>query len=298
MGSSTIRAQDAAQGEEQVEGHTSPAVRESLRQALARRIAESRQQDAFRFDEAALAEHVLTQLMAPGESGLTGPEALEGLRVPELRLTFACAQGDARAVAVFEQRYVVALVGERLGRVRLAAHEVEEVRQKLREDLLVDRGSGPRILQYTGRGDLAGFVRVSAIRIALKLVQKRERAGTHADDELDRITTERDPELAFVKDAYRPAFSAAFREAVEHLEGRERLLLRQQLVDGLSIDALGTLYGVHRSTVARWLVTAREHLLQGTREAFAAKLAVPAQELESLFGVLHSRLDLSLRSVL
>lgn len=253
--------------------------------------------EGFRVVPAAFGEHVLGLIVAPGESGVAATDVLTGLRLDELFLTFACGQGDPRALAVFERAYVRPLVGERLGRIRLAAHEVEEVRQKLREDLLVDLGTGCRILQYSGRGDLNGFVRVSAMRIALKLVQKRDHASND-DDALDRISLERDPELAFVKDAYRPAFSAAFRAAIEGLEGRERLLLRQQVVDGLSIDALGTLYGVHRSTVARWLVTVRENLLAATRAAFAAKMAVQPHELESLFGLLHSRLDLSLRNVL
>lgn len=283
MGSNTIRAQDA---------------RESVRQALARILAQARPREAFAIDPAAFEQHVLGRVVAPAESGVAGPEVLDGLHVDELQLAFACACACPRALAAFEARFVQALVGERLGRVRLAPHEVEEVRQQLREDLLLDRGQGARILQYSGRGELAGFVRVSAIRIALKLASRRDRPGTHDDAELDGLSLERDPELAFVKDAYRPAFSAAFRDAIERLDGRERLLLRQQVVDGLSIDALGTLYGVHRSTVARWLVTARENLLALVRSAFASRLAVPAPELESLFGLLHSRLDLSLRSVL
>lgn len=288
MGSNTIRAQGSIPGE-------------NVREALARHIAEIVAREPFRVEQnllAAFGEHVLARAMEPHDSGITAVDVLlSGLRLDELWLTFACGQGDPRALSAFEQRYVRALVTGRIGRIRLAAHEVEEVRQKLREDLLVDHGGGCRILQYSGRGDLAGFVRVSALRIALKLVQKRDRS-TDDDAALDRISLERDPELAFVKDAYRPAFSAAFREAILALEGRERLLLRQQIVDGLSIDALGTLYGVHRSTVARWLVAARESLLANTRAAFAAKLAVQPQELESLFGLLHSRLDMSLRNVL
>ncbi len=283
MSSNTIRAQD---------------TRESIRQALTRRVDEARPEWAFRLDETAFAEHVLSQLLTPNESGMTGAEAIHGSRIAELGLAFACAAADPQALAAFEARYVQALVGERLGRVRLAPFEVEEVRQQLREDLLMDRGAGARILQYSGRGDLAGFVRVSAIRIALKLVQRRNRSGRHDDAALEHLSLEQDPELEFVKGAYRPAFSAAFREAIDALDARTRLLLRQHVVDGLSIDALGMLYGVHRSTAARWLSSARETLLAQVRVAFSAQLSVPACELESLLGLLHSRLDMSLRSVL
>jgi len=296
MGSSTIRAQGSHPPDSRPT--SAEAAGAGLRAEIAAAVARGPYaSEGFRVDTASFCDHVMAVTVAPGTSGVTDAESLVGLRLDELYLTFGCGQGDARALGVFERSFVRPIVTERIGRIRLAAHEVEEVRQKLREDLLVDVGSGCRILQYSGRGDLAGFVRVSALRIALKLVQKRERPGND-DAALDRISLERDPELAFVKDAYRPAFSAAFRAAIEGLEGRERLLLRQQVVDGLSIDALGTLYGVHRSTVARWLVTARENLLVATRAAFAAKMAVQPAELESLFGLLHSRLDLSLRNVL
>lgn len=271
---------------------------EGVRAALARRVAELALREPYRVEQAVFVEHVLARVMADHDSGITDAEGLlAGVHLPELLLTYACSTGEPRALAAFEQRYVQVLLTERIGRVRLAAHEVEEVRQKLREDLLIDRGQGCRIAQYSGRGDLAGFVRVSALRIALKLVQKRDPAQAD-DDAMDRISLERDPELAFVKETYRPAFSQAFREGIAALEGRERLLLRQQVVDGLSIDALGTLYGVHRSTVARWLVAARESLLAKTRAAFASKLALKPQELDSLLELLHSRLDLSLRNVL
>ena len=48
-------------------------------------------------------------------------------------------------------------------------------------------------------------------------------------------------------------------EAFAALESRERNLLRYALGDGLSVDAIGTLYRVHRATAARWGRPGRPH---------------------------------------
>src|SRR5437667_270564 len=61
---------------------------------------------------------------------------------------------------------------------------------------------------------------------------------------------------------FRGALAASFRQ----LAPRERALLRLHFVNGLNIEAIGTAYGVHRATVARWLVAIRRDLLDQTRE--------------------------------
>jgi RNA polymerase sigma-70 factor (ECF subfamily) len=70
------------------------------------------------------------------------------------------------------------------------------------------------------------------------------------------------------------------------------------VVDGLSIDALGEIYGVHRATAARWIAKIREDLLARTREAFSARAKVGRAEFESLLRLARSQLDVSLRRVL
>jgi RNA polymerase sigma-70 factor (ECF subfamily) len=103
-----------------------------------------------------------------------------------------------------------------------------------------------------------------------------------------------DPELAYMKATYRAAFKAAFQEALESLQGRERTLLKQQIVDGLGIDELGALYDVHRATAARWVAAAREKLLVRTRRTFMLRARISSDECESIMRMVRSQLDVSL----
>jgi RNA polymerase sigma-70 factor (ECF subfamily) len=115
---------------------------------------------------------------------------------------------------------------------------------------------------------------------------------------ISRAVAEGSVELDFVKEAYRPAFKEAFHEALASLDEKERLLLKQHAVDGLGIDALGELYGVHRATAARWVAKVREAVLDRTRVAFEKRMNVGRAEFESLLRLARSQLDLSLKRVL
>ena len=82
------------------------------------------------------------------------------------------------------------------------------------------------------------------------------------------------------------------------LEPRARTILRYAFVDRLSVDALGSLYDVHRATAARWLRAAHEALGQRTRELLIERLGVTSEELASVLALIQSSLDVSLERLL
>lgn len=212
-------------------------------------------------------------------------------------LASECARGEPRAIASFETRLMPQIVGA-VRRLKLGTGELDMALQRVRTDILVsapDRPAG--ITRYAGRGELSAWLRVSAVRAAMKLSRGRGREASLEDDQLgERISgASEDPELEYMKALYRPHFKAAFREALGELEPKERSLLKQSLLDGLSIDALAGLHQVHRATAARWVAAARERLVDTTRARFQAKVRVSARECESIFRVLGSQLDITLR---
>src|SRR5439155_17675697 len=112
-------------------------------------------------------------------------------------------------------------------------------------------------LDYSGRADLRMWIRTTAVRLAIDLL-RRKRALPIDDDELAALPAlADDPEVAHLKDRYRDELRTAIGEAIGALEARDRLLLKYHYVDGLAIDRIGALYGVHRATAARWLGAAR-----------------------------------------
>jgi RNA polymerase sigma-70 factor (ECF subfamily) len=101
-----------------------------------------------------------------------------------------------------------------------------------------------------------------------------------------------------VQAEHRALFKESFAAAVAALSPRERTLLRQHLLDGLTVDALAPLYRVHRATAARWLAAVREKVLQATRAELAVRAGLRGEALTGLLSAIRSRLDLSLSRVL
>jgi RNA polymerase sigma-70 factor (ECF subfamily) len=213
-------------------------------------------------------------------------------RWSDLYLACGCSRGDPAALKAFEAS-VVPGVRTALAQMRLDADRIEEALQILRRDLFV--ADPPKILAYEGDGELRGFARVAATRIALKLARKTKREVL--DDEAGRLESAAvdDPELAFLKAKYRAAFRTAVERATADLDDKDALVLRQHFVDDLSIDQIGALHRVHRATAARWVSHAKDSLLAHVRERFMAEANVDASECRSVLKLVESRLDVTLR---
>src|SRR5262249_27074802 len=149
-------------------------------------------------------------------------------RAADVYLAWACARGDAAALAAFDERFGADLLGL-ASRAGLPPALVDDVLQDVRSTLFVAKeGEPPRIAQYTGRGELRGWLRVTAVRQAI-LTSKRLRARRElADAEpLEKLATpllDLDSELTRVR--ARDEFRAAFAEALAGLTERERAVLR------------------------------------------------------------------------
>ena len=99
-----------------------------------------------------------------------------------------------------------------LGRSEALTSFGDDVKQRVRERLFVPReGVLPRIASYTGRGPLAGWLRILATRTAIDARRAQQRAAGHAsDDGLCRVAAASpDPELGYLKGRYAREFGEA-----------------------------------------------------------------------------------------
>jgi RNA polymerase sigma-70 factor (ECF subfamily) len=224
---------------------------------------------------------------------------LESLNAAGLYLACACAAGDPRAHAALDSRYIATL-DPALAHLDASGVAKEDVKQLLRVRFLIGEDGGrPRIAEYSGTSELRTWLRVAAIRIAISLRRKHHREDAPGDEVLVELPAgDPSPELDLMKHTYRAEFAEAFRSAVGALEPQQRNLLRQQVHDGLSIDRIGALYGVHRATAARWVASARETLIKEVRRELRVQLGVTPGELDSILELIKSRLDVSLRPFL
>lgn len=155
------------------------------------------------------------------------PDALDGLNAADLYLAAGCALAHPRALQAFE-RHCFAALPAALSRYSTSDDFHDEVRQAVRERLFVATPAAkPRIADYAGRGSLAGWVRVVAVRLAIDLLRKRgQQPSTLADDVLQTLATGADPEMRILAERYRDEVKEAFRESFAALSPAERNLLR------------------------------------------------------------------------
>lgn len=245
-------------------------------------------------DEARL-EEPLARLFAQGFS------VAECLHPSDLFLALACSAGDAEAVRLFEQAFVPNMM--RSASHLLSQHlRADEVRQALRVKLLVRDGDNEgKLAQYTGRGPLAAWLRIVAVRTVLSM--RRATGATAAREEEDELlggiaAEGADPELEHLRATYKDAFRTAFHEALMALDVAERNLLRLHHVEGLNVDELAPIFQIHRATAARRLVKAREEISERTRSLLVSRLRLSESECSSIMGMILSQLDVSLVRVL
>lgn len=229
---------------------------------------------------------------------LAGPDlesALVTLPAGDVAIAAACVAQDPLAHAAFDS--ILTEVDAAGSSTRASKDLVDEVKQLLRVQLLVAKdGKPPGIAGYKGKGPLRGWVRITATRELIRHLKKASREmPASTDRQLEEVlgAGTDDPVLERLKSEYRAQFATALREAIAELDAEDRTLLRQSIVDKLSIDELGAAYGVHRATAARWLTRARGALVAATRDRLAAKLSMPVDEIDSVIRLVQSRLDAS-----
>lgn len=206
----------------------------------------------------------------------------------------ALAAGDRDALARYE-RDIVPVVGGQLGRRGYTRDEIDDVQQALRARLLVGSGDGPAIASYSGRGRLVSWVLVAGLREAVR-VRVRSRREPAVDDEALVALADRSDVVPLAADKlrYRESFRAAFRAALAALSPLDRTLLRLHIIDGLSIDQVAAIQGVHRATAARWIAAARGAVAHGVRHDVMRQLGADPWEADELLRWIQSRIDLSL----
>lgn len=215
----------------------------------------------------------------------------------DLALARAVAAGEAAAIAALEPRLVRAAVAA-ARRIDPARAFADEVTQLVRVRLLVADDAGRiRIADYAGRGPLDAWIGVAATRVALNL-KRGAREIADADVLEEVIAREPDPELRHMKSLYRGELRAALAAALAALPDRQRAVLRLTYVDGLRLHQIAKLYGVHESTVSRWLAGATDDVAAATRAKLAATLAVSAGSADSVARMVLSNLDLSIARLL
>jgi RNA polymerase sigma-70 factor (ECF subfamily) len=223
---------------------------------------------------------------------------LESLNTDDLYLACACVLDLPGAVAAFES-HCIARVPAFVLHIDRSPAFADEISQLVRERLLVKTGERRmRLADYTGRGSLQSWVRVTAARVALNHRAQTHEARRVDDDALDQLAEDASAELQVVRQHYGPALLEALRRAVATLDPEQRVILRYYFSAGHTNETIATILGVNRSTASRRLVAARQAVYEKTREFLQERLPLSTDELGSVVRALQSQLNFSLTSLL
>ena len=266
----------------------------TLEQALAAAVARGR----AAFPDLPVPEEAFARHLARVVNG-ADPAALEGLVMEDLYLACACVEQIENAATAFRARHGAAI---RAAVVRLVKGvDLAELEQRVLDAMLVGSvTTAAKIGSYAGRAPLDRWLGIAAQRTALMWLREgraeaRARDGAAAEPDSGGHIH---PELSYLKERYRGDFEQALKEALARAPERERALLRLHVVNGVSVEKIGKMYGVSQATASRWLAAARELLLDDIKGSLGTRLGASPEELASLADLVASRLDLSLSMLL
>jgi RNA polymerase sigma-70 factor (ECF subfamily) len=230
-------------------------------------------------------------------TAIAGSEALPTTHATDIYLACACAGGDAAAIGVLEQRYLLPVRGS-IARYHTSGDFVDEVLQELRGKLLLP--PSPRIARYGGRGPLGAWVRVAASRVAIDLLRTHEPAASVDRQPEALADADLGPEVQILREVYREAFQESLKAALAALSAKDRNLLRRHLVEHMTLEEIAGPYGVHPATIARRLQAIRDEIADSVRSALAAQHLEQGgrSTLDSLARAIRSEVYVSLSPLL
>jgi RNA polymerase sigma-70 factor (ECF subfamily) len=229
-------------------------------------------------------------------------QEVAAVHAADLLLARSCALGVEAAVNRFEKD-LLGLVTAAGRKLSMSQEQSDELRQQVRMKLLVpgSNGAAPKIGNYAGTGALRSWVYATGLRTGLNELRRIGRAPVPAGDEQLLIAMpdqNDDQQLQYMKELYRTAFREAFRASIGELEDRLANVLRHYYLDEMTLEEIGALYRVHKTTVMRWVNKAHAELEVKTKGRMISHLQLGASEVESVLRLIQSGIQLGLVSVL
>ncbi len=213
----------------------------------------------------------------------SGPESAH-LCCEDLFLATACARGDRIAWEYFADEYLP-LVRGMAARACRQLMESEDLAQELVAGLISDR---TRLGGYSGRGSLAGWLRVAISHAAIDRFRRRKRevpldesGGEVPKTELANRaseTQETSPDAS-----WGPVLAEVLQEQIRSLAPRERIILGLYYADNVPLKLIGRQFGVHEATVSRWLDTLRQTIRKRVERELRARYGLKAGEVQGIW---------------
>lgn len=211
-------------------------------------------------------------------------EAAARIHCEDLFLALACARADRVAWEHFADEYLPLLnryAAQALGR----SGEGEDLAQEIVAKLMAD---GERMAAYSGRGSLAGWLRVAVAHAAVDRFRRGKKQVSL--DALEKDGNLPVPEAAAdgredeMPDArWGPILSRVAGECLRKLQPRDRLLLSLYYLHGTPLKDIGRQFGIHEATASRRLDRMRRGLRKQVEQVLRKQHGLRPREVKSLW---------------
>ena len=186
---------------------------------------------------------------APQASGREAEDFCSALRLEDLALARACAAGNERAWQDFISRY----------QHKLRSMALHITRDGVRKS---------KLIFYTGRGSLEGWLRTVMAQEFINRYRKQKRTvSLEEQEEAGTQFVAADPAPSCASDQ---RVEAATDQALAELSAEDRYVLAAYFLDGRTLAEIARALGLHESSISRRLdrvsTALRKRILAGLRE--------------------------------
>lgn len=220
---------------------------------------------------------------------------LADLHTSDIYLALGCLDRQPAAVAALEL-HIIGEIRRSVERASQDPSSVDDTVQTTMERLILGPSpAAPKLARYTGQGPLVAWVRVVAVREALQLRRRTQRARV-VDEALlveGGGTARGSHEVELLRKRHGDTFRSAVQDALRRLGPEQRAILRFHVLDQLTIDQIAPMLGVHRATAARRLEKARSDALEHTKAILREQHGLTDSEAKSLCLALVNEVDVS-----
>jgi RNA polymerase sigma-70 factor, ECF subfamily len=220
-------------------------------------------------------------------------DSIAGRCLDDMLIAFEAGNGAAAAIA-----HISELIYEHASAwTRAASERRDDIVQAVLVRLLVAEGQlPPKILSYRGTAALRTFLKVVVTRASISEARTKV-AQSSLSMSYKIVAPAHDPEVEALRAKYGPQFRSALAATLAELSVDDRTLLKLHYRNGVNVNDLAVMQGVHRVTLSRRLSQIRDHVFQVTRERFRVLLQVSESEFASIVRLVASDIDLELSSV-
>ncbi|HLM59773.1 MAG TPA: sigma-70 family RNA polymerase sigma factor, partial [Pyrinomonadaceae bacterium] len=237
---------------------------------------------------------------------------VDEIKADDLCLIIACENGDDGAWEDLVKGYD-STVKSAAGKYAKNAEDAEDLAGSIWAELYglkkdSDGRLKTKLVYYSGRGSLAGWLRAVTNQLAVDRFRKESKfVQIEENREFENLANESsentnnikivhasdNPEENFSRKQTEKDVSEAFKQAIAELEAEDKLILKLYYFDDLKLKDIGNTLGFHEATASRKLDRIQKEIRKSVEKILQAKHGWKPEEVKSYLAETASKLGIS-----